>query len=66
MTKTEARAYIRRCREGLREAEAALVRNDAEALRAAVLDAGGSLGEIESAVTDSYGDGRGVAGLISR
>lgn len=66
MTKTEARAYLRRVREGAREAEAALKANDAEALMLAVQEIGGSAGEIESALASVYdvdGEPEGVAGM---
>lgn len=62
MTKTEARAYIKRIREDLRSAEQALRDNDAYALRDAVQDASGCAAEIETALVDEY-IGTGVGGM---
>ena len=42
MTKTQARAYVRRCREGLREFEHALKSGDADALLDWANEVGGS------------------------
>jgi protein subunit release factor A len=63
MTKTEARAYLTRIRQGARDAEAALVANDGEALYDALMEISGSAGTIESALSDAYGDGSSVGGI---
>lgn len=52
MTKTEARQWIRRIREDLRDAEKALTEGNGEALVIAMQDASGSAAEIENAATD--------------
>jgi hypothetical protein len=62
MTKTEARAYIKRIREDLRDAEWALKNNNAQQLLSSVHDASGCAAEIETALCDDY-IGTGVAGM---
>jgi HEPN domain-containing protein len=49
MTKTEVREWIRRIREDLRDAEAALRNGDGDALVIAMQDASGAAAEIETA-----------------
>ena len=65
MTKTEAQAYIRRAREGLRWMEDALKRGDlqqmAEACGEACGEASGSIAEVQDAVEGQFG--RGIRGL---
>lgn len=64
MTKTEAREYLKRCREGVREAERALRENDAEALVEACMEIGGSAGTIETSLC-CFGGVRGI-GTVDR
>jgi HEPN domain-containing protein len=63
MTKAEVRKWLRRAREGIRDAEQALLDGSAEDLLFAVQEIGGSAAEIEGAVTSDYSDARGVNGL---
>lgn len=64
MTKTQAREYLKRAREGIKDAEAALKANDAAALYDALMEISGAAGTIETDLTDCYGEGNGVAGLL--
>jgi protein subunit release factor A len=66
MTKTEVRRYLKRIREGAAWAEEALKANDPEDLKAAVLEIGGSAGEIESALSDGYDhtSAAGIRGMV--
>lgn len=59
MTKTEARQFLRRAADGIKDARAALAKDDPEAMAEALQDASGSLGTIESALHPHYGDGVG-------
>jgi len=52
MTKTEARNYLKRCREALRDFDAALKMDDVDALTDAALEASGA-----SAALFDYIDG---------
>lgn len=63
MTKTEARAWLRRSREAVRQAELALRENDPASLLDAVQEMSGSACEIETALTDGRGEGSSVAGM---
>jgi len=63
MTKGEVRVYLRRVREAVRDAEAALKDGSAEDLLIAALEIGGCGGEIESALTANFEEPRGVRGL---
>jgi Zn-dependent protease with chaperone function len=65
MNKTQARNYLKRIREAVRDAEAALTAGDAEALQGALNEISGSTGEIDSALNDTYGDGLGLSGMGS-
>jgi hypothetical protein len=58
MTKGEAREWLRRIREDVRDAERALIDGDLDGLRGAMEDASGSAGELMTAC-----DERGVRGL---
>jgi hypothetical protein len=58
MTKTEARQWIRRIREDLRDAEKALAEGNGDALAEAMLDISGAAAEIEGAAIN--GDINGV------
>lgn len=60
MTKTEVRAYLKRAREGIRDAEVALKNGDLAEFNEAILEASGSLGEIQSA--NDYSD-EGIRGV---
>jgi hypothetical protein len=60
MNKTEVRAYIKRCREGLRWAEESLRDGDLASFNEAMVEASGSLGEIMSAT--QYSD-EGIRGM---
>jgi len=60
MTKTEVRAWLKRVREDLRDAEQALVNNDLENLFLCVQDASAASATIESACLDE-----GIRGLPS-
>lgn len=62
MTKTEARAYIKRIREDLRDMEWALQANDPDWLLSAAQDASGAAAEIETALVDDF-IGTGVGGM---
>lgn len=55
MTKTEARAYVRRCREALRGFEAALVTNDLDALHDWAGEANGSAAALFDYVEEQGG-----------
>ena len=67
MTKTEARRWMRRIREDLRDLDFALsnTSHPTAALTAfdAISDALGAISEIHGALCDGYGDGRTLAGL---
>lgn len=58
MTKAEVREWLRRIREDVRDAERALAEGDLGGVRAAMEDASGSAGEVQTAC-----DERGVRGL---
>lgn len=61
MTKTEARALIRRAREGLRWMEESLTKGDSADLAEACIEAIGSVATVQGANDDQYGCGiRGV------
>ena len=60
MTKTEVRDWVKRVREDLRDAEAALAANDIEDLYLAMQDASAAAAEVESACVDGGVRGMGV------
>lgn len=57
MTKAEVRAWLKRIREDVRDAEQALAAGDLDGVRGAMEDASGSAGEVQIAC-----DERGVNG----
>jgi hypothetical protein len=61
MTKTEARAAVRRARDGLRWIEDALRTGDADDLAQACMEAVGAVALIQDAVDFEYG--RGIRGV---
>jgi len=63
MTLTQARAFLKRAREGIRDAEQALRDRDSAALEAALMEVSGSAGTIEGALDERYGDG--IKGLTA-
>lgn len=63
MTKTEAREWLRRIREDVRDAEQALRNNDAEAFFLAVQDGGPAFATLEYAIDDRNGDAQGIGTL---
>jgi hypothetical protein len=62
MTKTEARAFLRRAREALRDAEAALRDNNVDDLNDALNEVTGSAAHLQGAIDPDY-DGHGIAGV---
>jgi hypothetical protein len=65
MTKTEAREWLKRVREGVRWAEDALKSGDAQDLVNAVNDISGAACMIETALNDDY-IGQGIKGMEFR
>jgi hypothetical protein len=63
MTKAEAVEWVRRARQGLRDAERMLRQGDAQELLNAVREVGGCAGELEGVLSSDYGTPRGIKGV---
>jgi hypothetical protein len=64
MSQAEARRWLKRCRDDLRDAEAALKAGHKDGLLAAVQDAGGCMGELERVLCETNFAGQtGIRGV---
>lgn len=64
MTKTEARAWLKRSREGLRWAEEALRSGDLVDLREALIEVTGAASQVQDAA-EGYADYAGIRGMTT-
>jgi hypothetical protein len=62
MTKAEARGFLKRIREAVRDAEVAIRTGNGDALFEDIMEIGGCAGEIETALADSV-LGTGIKGV---
>lgn len=64
MTKAEARAFLKRAREGLRDAEEALRTGDAADLQEALIEVTGAACHVQDALESApYAEPRGIRGV---